>query len=300
MTQITIATFNCENLFRRFKFDKGVNSATTKTEGFIIDPKKFDIIIDAERAATAAAIKETKADIIALQEIENMDALKQFNNQFLSKAGYKYKAVIDGNDPRFIDVAILSKVPFDAIRTHQFLRTSNNKSYIFSRDCLEVEFNIESKPLTLFVNHLKSMMEGREVTSQRRRVQAEAVIDILKKKYGSNPGNHNWIVLGDMNDYKPSPALDIFFENKWMVDVLERLPENERWTHFYDKKKEYRQIDYILLSKKLATDNKESIPRVIRKGLSKKAKLYTGKRFDMITDKVTASDHCPVAMSIEL
>jgi predicted extracellular nuclease len=300
MTPITIATFNCENLFRRFKFNDGINPEEAKAEGFMLDPKKFDVIIDPERAATAAAIKETRADIIALQEVENMDALKLFNSKFLSSSGYKYKAVIDGNDPRFIDVALLSKIPFDLIRTHQFLRTANNRSYVFSRDCLEVEFTINGQHLTLFINHFKSMMDGKEATSPRREVQAKAVVDIVRNKYGNNPGKHKWIVLGDLNDYRPSPALDLLLENDWMEDVSQRLPEVERWTHFYEKKKEYQQLDYILVSKKLAKDNKDSVPVVVRKGLSTKAKLYTGKRFAMITDKIAASDHCPLAVRLNV
>jgi endonuclease/exonuclease/phosphatase family metal-dependent hydrolase len=93
----------------------------------------------------ASAIKGCNADVLALQEIEAMDSLKKFSGQFLSASRFKYKCLIDANDPRFIDVAILSKYPFAYIRTHQFDRTLDNRSYVFSRDCLEVGIELPSE-----------------------------------------------------------------------------------------------------------------------------------------------------------
>ena len=66
-------------------------------------------------------IKENDPDIIALQEIENLDTLKQFNRvrSYLNR-DYPYAILIDGNDRRQIDVALLSKHKLTNIRTHQY------------------------------------------------------------------------------------------------------------------------------------------------------------------------------------
>ena len=307
MKTLKIATFNCENLFTRFKFTGKVISGKNEMDkiiknGFILNDKYFDKIIEKERSLTADAIKETNAEIIALEEIENMETLKSFNSEFLSGCGYKYKMLIDANDPRFIDVAVLSKIPIESVVTHQFMRTKDNKSYIFSRDCLEINFKPDVAPVTLFVNHFKSMMEGRDETRARRLVQSETVLDIIKNRFGNKPEEANWIVLGDLNDYpEGNTGVEPLLNSGLMTNVIERLPKEEQWTHWWDARDEYKQIDYIFLSKSLAEKNSRSEPVIIRKGLSKKANKYTGERFDGIGDlRPHASDHCPVVIEMEL
>jgi len=296
MPELTIATFNCENLFLRFKFSPSAKPEEAVRHGFILDTQKFDTIFDEERDITAAAILEMKPDIVALQEVESMDALKAFNARFLD-GKYKYKALIDGNDPRLIDVAVLSKVPFDHVQTHQFRRAGS--SYIFSRDCLEVRFTVDGKPLTLFVNHFKSMLEGREESMPRRQQQAEEVVKIIKERFGDDPSQHNWVMLGDLNDYHPSTALDALIDTGWMENVVERLPEAERWTHAY--RNDLRQLDYVFLSKALAQRNASVKPVIVRKGLSGNVKGYTGPRFVGVgKERPHASDHCPVAVKVRL
>ena len=95
-------------------------------------------------------------------------------------------------NPRFIDVAVLSKYPFAYIRTYQFDRTPNNRSYVFSRDCLEVGIELPGLVLPIFVNHFKSMMEGRKQTMGRRKLQAERVLQILNTRFNNNPGTAYW------------------------------------------------------------------------------------------------------------
>ena len=143
MTKITIATFNCENFFMRYKFNAKVSEAKKNEaleNGFILDKKLFERVQPVARELTAKAILASGADIIALQEVENLDTLKSFQKKFLKD--YRFALLIDGNDPRLIDVALLSKIPFDTIVTHQYKTKPNSKRKVFSRDCLEVNFII--------------------------------------------------------------------------------------------------------------------------------------------------------------
>lgn len=319
MARVTVATFNCENLFRRFKFKgkpvkkgkKTVYLPWTKDElaviaqdGFGIDKLKIDTLSGEMRQLTAAAIKATKADIIALQEVENLEALKGFNTQYLADSKYRYKLLIDGNDPRLIDVAVLSRYPFAHIVTHQYRRTPNGKAYVFSRDCLEVAVQVDTaKTFHLFINHFKSMIDGRDETMAKRKMQAQEVGKILKERFGHSPGQAEWVVLGDLNDYSPSPGLAPLLDQPWLENVVETriLDQNERWTHYWDDKDEYRQLDYILVSRALAAKNPDAIPTIERQGLPRRASRYTGKRFNGVGEnKPKASDHCPVAIRLEL
>jgi hypothetical protein len=71
-------------------------------------------------------------DILAVQEAENLQTLKQFNETYLDKH-FKYMYLIDGNDSRQIDVGFLSMFPAVKIRTHQFIPDSVTHEHLFSR-----------------------------------------------------------------------------------------------------------------------------------------------------------------------
>jgi endonuclease/exonuclease/phosphatase family metal-dependent hydrolase len=319
MTKITIATFNCENLFQRFKFSAAPASQKKVEDaiqnGFIIDSTLFQRLIDDEKKLTAKAIAATGADIVCLQEVENLDTLKNFCTKYLTgKNSYPYKVLIDGNDPRLIDVAIISKIPIESVVTHQYTKGSNNKN-VFSRDCLEARFTIDSKPFSVFVNHFKSMLDksaktpaqSRANTAPKRQAQSEAVLNILKQRFGNNPGRAAWAVVGDFNDYiDAQTSLSALTSQPWLENVVDRLPVADRWTHWWDTTKvpvaeRYKQIDYILLSKSLAQANPSVKPVIIREGLPRKAALYTGPRFTGVgPSKPSASDHCPVVIKISI
>jgi predicted extracellular nuclease len=312
---VRLATFNVENLFARFKFNSNVDPEEAVKDGWAVDKTAFVSFSDEAKKITGQAFKATKADIIALCEVESLDTLKRFRTRYLGgPSAYPYAVLIDGNDPRLIDVAVLSKYPLVSARSHQELRSG--RSYIFSRDCLEVEVAVDGSHLTLFVNHLKSMLDksdpknGRRNTRARRELQAQTVMDIVRKRFGNTPGDEPWIVLGDLNDYLATDAAGktgIAELVQWdqVENVVDRSPEEERWTHYFRGRAaphpdSYQQLDYLLLSRALA-QNSAGAPTIIRKGLAKRADRYTGPRFpDVGLDKPVASDHCPVVMDVEL
>jgi endonuclease/exonuclease/phosphatase family metal-dependent hydrolase len=310
MAKLRLATFNCENLFARFKFNKNIDPAKVSKNGFTINDAHFDILKDAEKRLTAEGIVAVDADIIALQEVENLDVLKRFRNDRLANEKYVYAMLIDGNDPRKIDVAVLTRYPITRARSNQDLRKGN--ALIFSRDCLEVDMEVDGKPLTLFVNHLKSMFDkndarnGRKNTRAKRLLQSKTVLDIVKRRFGDTPGRSPWVILGDFNDYLDSDqgtTTGIADLVTWdqVENVMDRLPEAERWTHFFDGApvgdEPYRQLDYLLLSTCLATATGAQ-PTIERRGLTTNATKVTEKRFKGVTAKIAASDHCPVAIDI--
>jgi predicted extracellular nuclease len=317
MTKIRIATFNCENLFARFKFNKNVDPDDAVIDGWLADKTKFTINDEESKKLTAKAIKETKADLIALQEVESLMALRRFKNDYLRGSGYDHIIVLDGNDPRFIDVAVMSKYPLENIDTHVDEYNNEIRWYTFSRDCLECDVVLpENKRIRLFVNHFKSMFDkddpcnGRSKSHRKRQIQAQRVKSLVKEEFRNGDGN--FVVLGDLNDYMETDSQgetgikDIVNWNK-VENVVKRLAPQDQWTHYYKGNsqcghpKTYKQLDYILLSKSLAKTNSSSVPKIIRNGLPLSADEYAGPRFEGVgKTKPKASDHCPVVIEINI
>ena len=152
---IRIATFNCENLFTRYKFREGVRVDEISEEGWDINKVKFEIHDPKTRSLTGKAIRVLDADVVALQEVENLDVVKRFRTRYLGGfRAYPHVVVVDGNDPRLIDVAVISRYPIVHARSYQQMKESPRKrSFIFSRDCLEVDVRFHGIAITLFVNH---------------------------------------------------------------------------------------------------------------------------------------------------
>lgn len=313
-TKVRVGTFNCENLFARFRFRSNVKVANATKDGFTINDLAFDFLKPDEKTLTGQAIRALDADVIALQEVENFDVLKRFRNQYLKPLKYTYGVLIEGNDPRFIDVAVLSRFPLTRIVTHQELRSGN--SALFSRDCLEVDVDVKGKTLTLFVNHLKSMLDkkdpknGRKNTRDRRLLQAKTVKHLVQDRFGTKAGSMQFVICGDLNDYVgagqgTTDGTGPLVGWGQVENVLDRLPEAERWTHFWETRKtpdsrpeSYKQLDYMLLSRSLA--GKSAVPPiVVRRGLCTNAALYSGARFAGVgTSSPAASDHCPIGIDL--
>lgn len=304
MTTLRVATFNVENLFARWRFKDNVDPAEANKRGWVVDQTLFEELGVDDKAITGAAVREIRADVIGFQEVENVDTLKHFRARSLGgRAAYPYVAGVDGNDPRLIDVALLSKLPITRIRSYQHLMDPQTPtSPLFSRDCLEIDIDVSAQTtLTVFVNHFKSMLGGRAQTRGRRQRQCARVKRIVIDRFGAQAGDRPFIVLGDFNDYLETDAqgeTGIAELVQWdqVVNVVERLPADERWTHYWDDGDDYRQLDYLLISRSLADAN-AGAPEIMRKGQPLRATRYTGERFPGVgQDRPKASDHCPVIM----
>ncbi|MEU0427703.1 endonuclease/exonuclease/phosphatase family protein [Streptomyces canus] len=314
MTTLRLTTFNIENLFARWRFKADVDPATANTRGWIVDQTRFEELGVDDKAITGAAVQELRADVLCLQEVENVDTLKHFRAQALGgRSEYPYAAGVDGNDPRLIDVAVLSKLPITRIRSYQHLMDpASPAATLFSRDCLEVDIEVEVNPqqttsVTLFVNHFKSMLGGRAQTRGKRERQAKKVMDIVTDRFGHEaPGDHPFVVLGDLNDYlepdgdgssgidqlvtwgqieNPSPACP----RKTSGRTTGTTPANTgNWTTSCLRYRSPRRCH--------RRSRKSSVrgPRCVPPGTRAPASPGVGQ------DKPKASDHCPVIFNLEV
>lgn len=313
MSEIKIGTFNVENLFLRYRllnqergarrgkpvdYDSFVERGHINMLGWSIDD--YGPISKSARRLTAQVILENNPDVLAIQEVENLEALIQFNRKYLNNL-YPYMMVIDGNDPRQIDVGVLSRYDFSAIRTHRFEPAgSSPKERIFSRDCLEVELAISKKKrLTLFVNHFKSKIGGGE---EKREAQATRVAEIVRERFG-NSLSGDFVIAGDLNANYDAPELVPLLGLKGLDNIVQtrQLPDAERWTHYYKKGKLAEQLDYLIISPGISEKNRNAIPYIERRGVGSDIDYYEGERFDAnITGKDGASDHCPVFVTLNI
>ncbi len=300
---VRLATFNVENLFARYRFESKLDPSL---DGFTINDLAFDIFNETEKQITGHVIRELDADILCLVEVENMAILERFNSSYLAKLKYRYRILIDGNDPRNIDVAVLSRHPVAGIHTNRHLRNATNTAPLFARDCLELDFSIvvdggETKRLTVLLNHFKSMMGGRKETQPRRREQVEKVIEIVDDRFGP-AYDGNFAVAGDFNDHMGGEtALSGLVDHPQLVNGLDRSPEKERWTHYFAKGGDYSQLDYLLLGRPFDQRAGNPVPTTLRKGLPWRAERYVGPRYEEVGEnEPKASDHVPLAVDIPL
>ncbi|MEZ4316398.1 MAG: endonuclease/exonuclease/phosphatase family protein [Myxococcota bacterium] len=311
-----LATFNVENLFTRYLFARGIDPRSAGRHGFTADDLRFRLSEPESKRLTAETMLATRADVFALQEVESLPVLKQFRDQHLGGASnWPYALVIDGNDSRGIDVGVLSRYPIVHARSWQYLEIGDR--YAFDRDCLEVDLETPLGVLTLYVNHFKSMRapnrtdgHGRALTRARREEQARSVREIVCSRFGDDPSDGAFVVLGDFNDYvtddhQGRSGIRSLVQWSAVENVVDRLPEAERWTHYFPGYANeglapaYRQLDFLLPSRRLARLN-PGVPEIERRGQPGRATRYAGPRLPGVGHRrPKASDHCPLVFEIE-
>lgn len=287
LRRIKIGTYNVNNFFDRF--DDPYNFRDDRWGARASEPKKLDQIFD-----LGQRLRQDKPDILALQEVENKGALYEFNVAQLG-GHFQDLLVIEGNDPRGIQIGIASKFPLGQVASYQFLRDigDRRKGKIFSRDLIEVEIldpDTFIPMLTVFVTHLKSKfvdpsakdrVKEEQEAAHRRTRQAMAIAQIIKRRF-PNPQSGFYVLMGDFNDTPDSAPLSPLLRDPQLglFDVLTTLPPDKRWTHYWAEKKENSQLDYILLSPAMQQRMVPGTAQVVQRG-------YTG-----------GSDHRPVYVDL--
>lgn len=341
MKKLTICSFNVENLFGRYKAfdympgDQYKRKVMTPEElqelgglhpGELSAKNSFSVFDkDDWRKVTAKALKgntDNLPDIACLIEVEDMRVLRKFNRDYLN-GSYQHALLIDSHDPRLIDIGILSKHEITDVKTHMDEPYGDASKYLFSRDCVEVTFAVKggetNSTFTIFANHFKSKLAADDAQSekanQKRLAQANRVAEIIRERYGSAYHSAAFAVMGDFNDTPDSESLKPLVKDLGLMNVVERLGELDRWTHWWKSKNRVSQIDYILLPQGLADKASAAMPYIERRGISSARKKsyfddangergpavdFSFERFPEVTDKLDASDHCAVFFEILL
>jgi len=292
---ISLGTFNLNNLFSRFNFSGTVGAASPDDMGGLtvtfdenevkVRTFKGRLVKEKDPRDTetiAARIREAMdLDILAVQEVEHVEILKTFNREHLGGM-YLYMSLVEGNDPRMIDVAFLSKLPLGAITSHQMAEHPDRPGErVFGRDLLQVEVLDPSgaRLLTVYNTHLKSHfvpfnedpVEGKKKADARRKRQAETVARIISRQERRGA---KFVLLGDINDPEDSPHLApmLTVDGDALVNGLAQAvetrppkaetqgqgpgPSRPQWTHRFNpsgpEPPSYELYDQVWLSPALA------------------------------------------------
>ena len=214
---------------------------------------KTDIINEVATRNTAQVVRDVNPDVLAVIECEGRHALREFSLQLLPEVGGKpfdNIMLIDGNDPRGIDVGLMTRATYDIgwMQSHVDDKTTLGE-YVFSRDCPEYGVRTPSRETVwVLVNHFKSKGYGNQEASARKRwLQAESVRRITERLAAEKA---NLIaVVGDFNDTPDSaPLAPLIAESGFKDAFAHPAFDAGGRPGTYGRCSERERIDYILLS----------------------------------------------------
>ena len=206
---------------------------------------------------------------------------------------------------------------------------------IFRRDCLEIDVTVGGKPLTIYSLHFKSMgsprngLDGREATMPIRIAEALAVRRIIEDAL--RQGSRRREALGDLRrPQRLPPARRDRRRCAWRLRLrggrrgaveprcaacrraFAKTSSNggrsstagRSTTRAGPQERHLCQLDYILLSPALAAANAKAVPDIVRDGQPWRTIFPPGQEVERFPragwDRPKASDHCPVAVTLDL
>ena len=264
--------------------------------------------------AVARAIRELDADVLALQEIESLDALIRFRDTHLEGMGYDHVASLDAGYYRGVEQSVLSRIPVTALRNWPGLSTEDpalhdpanresalaagyrpipeNPELTFQRSPLMVDLKTEDGyEFTVFVVHLKA---GGLSSAYRREAEGRKLLELVAERTKGDP-SRNVIVLGDFNAKHSYKSMRLLVEGGLIDSMHHRATESgdldrDLWiTH-----ESGRILDYILLNRAVSNEFVPGTAFVL-------GTLHPGDDYDWRKDEPPAghaADHYPVAIEL--
>ena len=241
-----IASYNVLNMFDDID-DPGKKDEKTRPKSAQSEEALADVILASE------------ADVIALQEVEKLSALREFRDEQGLTEEYPHLVLVEGNDNRGIDVALMSKLPVENVVSHKdkVFPIKGQKKRGFLRDLLQADINVpEYGPVRFFVSHFASKVGGKRA-DRMRIAEAKAAREIIKEETKDFP-SQKYVILGDFNASPDSPTVKEFLRTDsdgWgMVDAFREEPDTVSYPtrERTAKKWGYQKIDHILMSPEMA------------------------------------------------
>ena len=208
-------------------------------------------------------------DILALQEIENENALRAL----AASLGYN-TTVMGPKQGAAVHTGLLTRLPVSRVRAHEVGGADPGE-----RDIVEAEIGLEGRTLSILVNHWKSKSEGARRT-EGSRVKAAGVVAARVRALLTVDPAADVLVVGDMNESSDEYArvggayrtallpLGGGFTGEWEEDGLflapapaeagihgrrlalydpwEEIPPGGRGSYFYGGG--WETVDHILMS----------------------------------------------------
>jgi endonuclease/exonuclease/phosphatase family metal-dependent hydrolase len=209
-----------------------------------------DQISGAELLNTGRVIDAVRPDVLCLVEVEDRPSLSRFNEQVLRHEflyPFNQHLLVDGNDPRGIDVALLSQRPILGVRSYADVPRPLVNEPVFSRDCPEFEIELSGDRLLIVLgNHFKSQGYGQQADNDARRLdQSRAVVSIYLSARQRTPFV---VVMGDLNAGVGHQSLAPLFAGTGLRDVMTHPTYQGLPGTYGTGTSPDRRFDYILLS----------------------------------------------------
>lgn len=245
---IRIATYNVENLFD--------HEDDPELSGEWDDLGRA--ITDARARELARVIRAVDADIIALQEIESLDALRWFRDTYLPEAGYDFLASIDAGYYRGIENAVMSRyeivsatvqprTPIDDVVRQGLgwepVPENTTQPMFVQRSPIRVDIRVNDEyRLTVFSIHHKS---GRDFNWKR---EAEAIRNLERiARAGAADESRNIIIMGDFNAAPWDKSFRLYLEAGFVDIHAHRTVKGEEG-RIYKTHRSDRVLDYVLMN----------------------------------------------------
>jgi endonuclease/exonuclease/phosphatase family metal-dependent hydrolase len=210
---VRVATWNVHDLF-----DEVDQLAPPGALDTVVAPAEVEAKLD----RVAAVLRRLDADVVLLQEVENRPLLARL----AARSGYAEARLVEGNDPRGIDVALLSRLTVLDYRSHA-AELAADGTRLWPRDAAEAVLATGGQPLVLLGTHLSS--GASDPSGVRRAVQAARLRALADEAVARRPGALV-VAGGDLNDEADSAALaPLLGDGRW-VDAAARLPRSAGWT----------------------------------------------------------------------
>jgi len=330
---LTVATYNVENLFDL------VDDPQTDEGEFTPGTPTWDAARLSRRLTDLGqAFALLNADVVVVNEVENLDVLEQLRDAIRGAGGpaYPHLAIAPSRDPRGIDVSLLSRFPvttqlgrpinsrFECTHVETGMPFTLDGSWPEARPVLQVELELDgdAQPdLVLLGNHWKAKGRGSfPCTDEAHRLRAAEHLRALVEDLSAARPDVGIVALGDFNTWDFEPPLadvlqarldltaDALLYNAWGdAGVLERNTRNDNaWNRpansSYQFSGTWSRLDHVLITRPLLTG--EAGWRLVRGSVASLADRRLlgpdgAPRSWTASTGAGYSDHLPVFMRLE-
>jgi endonuclease/exonuclease/phosphatase family metal-dependent hydrolase len=133
-------------------------------------------------------------DLVALEEIENLQCLEALAQGELAKYGYNW-TYFAKNKGMSLGIGVISRIPFTEARVHGMVWDQDAAP----RPVLELWLRPEDTPLVLFICHWKSKLGGEDHTETLRRASAKIILRRIREIRAAYP-DIPAVIMGDLNE----------------------------------------------------------------------------------------------------
>ncbi len=342
--KISFLTFNVENLFdtenNPEKNDEAFLPKSTKSDPiirnncYVQNDREFrqdeclskdwsEKILSRKFRRITDVLKQVQGgigpDVLILQEVENVEVLKQWRDGYLQKMGYQTIALVEGSDLRGIDTAVMSRLPLvGSPILHQIvpirkvgqpplsadskINPDDNPAEFerATRGILQADLKLPNgQTLSVFSVHFPAQGNPTEY----RKHAVETLLGLVKNL----PNDRVTIAGGDFNITSTED-----WEHRYFKELIAKEMAVSHLvgcagcvgTTYYHKTRTWSFFDVLLFSKDLLSENSNwrlntgSI-HIVNNSVYQISRYGSPARFGTGLGPVGVSDHWPVYAEIE-